>query len=136
MNNFFHNFLNIFNENDTIYDFYLKPNLNSIYNSSSEYIIINNIIHFPNFYFYYINTIDGFTVNIIHKYMFNWNNPIIIENKSDDNEYFGHTKFGDFNINREFIIYNFDDNFSHFLESKGFSNSYIDLKNKKLIYLK
>ena len=64
----------------------------------------NNIL--KNFYIYYINTMNGFYVEVIFKYK--WAFFLIMEYRYDYSYYIIYTKYGCFKCSREFSFFDFD----------------------------
>ena len=85
--------------NNNIY-FFEIPNEKSIFFCNSDNIL-------KNFYIYFINTMDGFIVEVIFKYK--WVFFLIMEYKYS--YYIIYTKYGSFKCSREFKFFDFDDEF-------------------------
>ena len=104
---------NIYTEMLFVYEFIAKFYrficINNIYffempNERSIFYNPNNIL--KNFYIYYINTMNGFYVEVIFKYK--WIFFLIIEYRYNYSYYIIYTKYGNFKCSREFYFYDFD----------------------------
>ena len=93
----FYNFIN----NNNIY-FFEIPNEKSIYFCCPNNP--NNIL--KNFYIYYINTMNGFFVEVIFKYK--WIFFLIMEYRYNCSYYIIYTKYGNFKCSRKFEFFDFD----------------------------
>ena len=106
-----YDFTDILPMNDSNYNYY-----------SSDYV--KN----PHLYYHYIETIKGFSVIIINKSKFNWNCNSIIEYNIKQNQFIAYFSFGNFKINYDLKIYDFDFKFKNILTSFNYYDSYIYLR--------
>ena len=87
----------------------------------------------PHLYYYYTETIKGFIVLIINKSKFNWNCNSRIEYNISSNKFYAYFSFGNFTINSNLLIYDFDLKFKNLLKSFDYSAAFLNLRESKTI---
>ena len=82
-------------------------------------------ISYTHLYYHYMSTKDGFITLIINKFNFNWECQSRIEYNKNDKEFKGFFSFGNFQITKNLVIYNFGENseFKCMLNTLGYYES-------------